>query len=259
LVGALSRCVQAVDSFNVVQPTFIDAVFLWQRRASEKVLIRKLSRAKKQNTARKKQGAPDDAGAPRFVLLFLLLASLRRRSVGSLGRRVHRRLVGADVTEQDRAVRQILFHQAGAGRGDRARSNSVARNRVVVAPAVPTHVPMAVTVEVEAMPVEVAVPVMEVNVPVVPVVVMVTVVTVTMMVVMTMVTVTRTVVTMTMTVTVAVTAVAGMTATVTMAAMAAGISRRRDERRQANDGRGDESEECSALEHCKRPFHFGSR
>jgi hypothetical protein len=41
------------------------------------------------------------------------------------------------------------------------------------------------------------------------------------------------------------------TATVTVATVAAGISRRRDERRQANNGRGDESEECSTFEHCE--------
>jgi hypothetical protein len=190
--------------------------------------------------------------------LFLLLASLRRNLSG-LGRRVHRGLVGADVTEQDRAVRQILFHQAGAGRGNRARSNRVARDRVVVPPAVPPHVTMAVAVEVEAVPVEVAVPVMEVNVPVVPVMVVVTVVVVTVTVVV-VVTMVAAVMTdhMAMTVTTAVTVTATVTVT---AAMAAGISSSRDERRQANDGRGDESEECSTFEHSEGPLGlrpFGS-
>jgi hypothetical protein len=44
-----------------------------------------------------------------------------------------------------------------------------------------------------------------------------------------------------------------MTAAVA-AAMRTSISSSRDERRQADNGRGDESEECSTFEHCERPF-----
>jgi hypothetical protein len=210
----------------------------------------------------KKTKSPGRCRGSKACALLLLLASLRRHLRG-LGRRVHRRLVGADVTEQNRTVRQILLHQAGAARGNRARSNSIARNRVVAAVAnPPVEVTMAVAaVVVVAMVPEAAVPVVVVDVvPVVPVMVVVvmtmamrTMVTVAMRTMMTVATVT----TMT-TVTAAVTA--AVTATVT-AAVTTRISRGRDEGSQADNGRGDESEECSTFEHSEGPLSlrpFGS-
>jgi hypothetical protein len=106
---------------------------------------------------------------------------------------------------------------------------------------------MAVPVEVEAMTVP-AVPVVEVNMPADVVVVtdmnmpadVVTVVTMVAAVMADHMAMTVTTVT--------------ATTAVTVATMAAGVSRRRDERRQANNGRGDESAECSTFEHCERPF-----
>jgi hypothetical protein len=55
------------------------------------------------------------------------------------------------------------------------------------------------------------------------------------------------------------TATATVTAVATVTAMtaAAGVSSRRNERRQTNNGRGDKSEKCSAFEHCERPFGSG--
>ncbi len=48
-----------------------------------------------------------------------------------------------------------------------------------------------------------------------------------------------------------------VTAAVTAAAVTTGVSTGRDECRQADDDRRDESEECSTFEHCRRPS-FGS-
>jgi hypothetical protein len=45
-----------------------------------------------------------------------------------------------------------------------------------------------------------------------------------------------------------------VTATMTAAAVATRLSTGGDERRQADDGRGDESEKCSTFEHYERPY-----
>jgi hypothetical protein len=160
------------------------------------------------------------------------LASLRR-SLGGLGRRVHCRFVGAHVTEQDRSVRQVFLHQAGAGSRNRAADNRVA-GVAHVGPTNPVAAPVVVMTVVVVVPV----------VPVV--VVMMTVVT------MVVVTVMADHVVMTMATT-AVTA-ATMTATAhAAAAMTAGVSTGSNERCQTDDSRGNESEECSTFEHCQRP------
>jgi hypothetical protein len=217
--------------------------------------LKKISSSEPKPTTQK-QRAPDDAGALRVSLLLLLLASLRRNLSG-LGRRVHGRLVGAHVTEQDGAVRQILFHQAGAGGRDRA-SNRVSNrvSRVEVAAPVEVHMTVAVAVEVVAMPV-----------PAVPVVVMMVVVTMPVMAVVVVVTMVAvgTVVTMVAVgtvVTAAVLAVAAVTTAVMAvaaaltAAVATRISSRGDESCQADDERRGEGEECSTFEHFRGTFGF---
>lgn len=192
----------------------------------------------------------------RSVRLLVLLASLGR-SLGSLGRRVHRRFVGADVTEQHSAVRQILLHQAGAGRSNRT-GYRVGGGHVVDAVVAPVQVHMvgavAAPVKVVAMPpdarVDMNVPT-EMNVPAVD------------MNVPTQVNVPAVVVDMTdhagvtdqtrpdHTVAVAATDDAVVTAA---AAIRARIRSGRDESREADSGRGDESEECSTFEHGSKTF-----
>ena len=205
------------------------------------------------------------------LLLFLFVAAvgycaatlLRGGLLRSrLGRGIHRRLVGADVTEQDGTVRQILLHQAGAGRRNRASDHRVHRTDVVPAP-VQVHMAVAVVAMVVVMamapeaavdmPVTVVMVVVVMTVPVTMVVVMT--VAMTTVAVMTMMTV-RTVMAVAAVVTAAMmtATVMTMTATLTVATMAAGVSSSRDERRQANNGRGDESEECRTFEHCQRPL-----
>ncbi len=119
---------------------------------------------------------------------------------------------------------------------------------------------VAVAVEVEAVPVQVAVPVTVVVVMVMMAVMMMMAVTVTMVVVMTVdVTVTMVVmVTMTVGMTdhMAMTAMATtavVTATVATAVLTC-IGSGRDERRKADNGRRDESEECRTFEHSQRPL-----
>ena len=186
----------------------------------------------------KKQGAPDDAGAPRLLLLLSLLASLRRNLSG-LGRRVHGRLVRAHIPEQDGAVRQVFLHEAGAARRGRASNNRVDRTHVGGPNPVPAPVEVAVVV-VTAM-----VPEAAVDVPVVPVVVVVPVVMVPVVVMTTAVHMTHHVM-MTMA---AAAVTATHAATVTAAAVTTGVSTGSDERCQADNGRGNESEECSTFEH----------
>jgi hypothetical protein len=67
LVGDRLRCVQGVDSFNVVQPTFIDAAFV------RRTLVDR-DRCANQITERKKQEAPTEAGAPVLVVIFIVAA-----------------------------------------------------------------------------------------------------------------------------------------------------------------------------------------
>ena len=178
-------------------------------------------------------------GLQGLLLLLLLLASLRRNLSG-LGRRVHCRLVRAHVPEQDSAVRQVFFHEAGAARRDRASNDRVDRTHVGGPNPVPAPVEVAVVV-VTAM-----VPEAAVDVPVVPVVVVMPVVVVVPVVVMT------TAVHMTdhVMMTMAAAAVAAThAAAMTAAAVTTGVSTGSDERCQADDGRGNESEECSTFEH----------
>jgi hypothetical protein len=179
-------------------------------------------------------------------LLLFLFAAVRYCAAtllrGSLGRRIHRRLVGANVTEQDGTVRQILLHQAGAGRGNRTSNDRVHGTHVVPAP-VKVNMAVAVAVEVEAVPVRVAVPVT-----VVMVVVMMTVpvVMVTMPVVVTM--------TVVMADHVAMTAMTTTAVVMTATAVRTCIGSGRDQRRKADNGRRDESEECRTFEHSQRPL-----
>ena len=214
-------------------------------------------------------GNPDKNKEPRTMPGFqdscsccFLLASLRR-SLGGLGRRVHCQFIGAHILEQDRAIRQVGLAQAGARRGDRADHRRRCRNRVVatddvdrptampvpgVMPAVVPHDrttqprvtpatnPVVANVDVAA---EVNVPVEARDMPAV------------------------TVARMTDDTRMATHPVTAADDAATTLAMTAAAIRTRigssggDERREADDGRGDESEECSTFEHGQRPF--GSR
>jgi hypothetical protein len=80
--------------------------------------------------SRIKTKSPGRCRGSKAVLLFLLLASLRR-SLGGLGRRVHCRFIGAHILEQDRAIRQVGLAQAGARRRYRASHDRRSRDRVV--------------------------------------------------------------------------------------------------------------------------------
>jgi hypothetical protein len=234
LVGERLRCVQAVDSFNVVHSTFIDAVFVRQTPADQ-------DRCANQIAVRKKQEAPANAGAPvLFVVFCCCYCSLLS---GGLRRGIHRRLVRAHVTEQNGAVRQIFLHQAGAGRGNRASGDRVHRGHI---PA-PVQVHMAVAV-VAVVVVMTMVPEAAVDVPVT--VVMMTVPVVVMMAM-------TVAVAGGMTDHLAMTAIATALVTAaaaTVTAVRTCIGSGRDERRKADNGRGDESEECRTFEHGERPF-----
>lgn len=169
-----------------------------------------------------------------------------------LSRGIHRQLVGADVAEQDGTVRQILFHQAGAVRSNRTSGDDRVHRGHVPAP---VQVHMTVAVAVDVMPMA---PGAAVNMPVTVVVMMVMAVPVTVVVVpvpvlmMTM--------TVGMTDHVAMTAIATMTATALVTAATAVttvltcIGSGRDERRNADNGGRDESEECRTFEHSQRPL-----
>jgi len=199
-------------------------------------------------TTDEKQEAPAKAGAPVLVVVIVCCCCSLLR--GRLSRRIHRRLVGADVTEQDGTVRQILLHQAGAGRGNRASDHRVHRGHVVPAP-VQVHMAVAVVavVVVMAMAPEAAV---DMPVTVVMVVVMMTV-PVAVVVVVTV----TVAVAVGMTDHVAVTAMtttALVTAAATVTAVRTCIGSGRDERRKADDSGSDESEECRTFEHSVRPF-----
>ena len=172
-------------------------------------------------------------------------------------RRVHGRLVGAHVTEQDGAVRQILFHQAGAGRRDRTNDRVGHRGSVDVAAPVEVRVTMAVAVMPVAVPVVVVVmPVVVMTMPVMVVAVMRPVMTM-MRPVMTLVGTM-----MAMTAVIAVTDHLVMTTTGTAAAVttavaavaATSFSTGSDDRREADNGGRDKSEECSTFEHDSGPF-----
>jgi hypothetical protein len=199
-----------------------------------------------------KQEAPAKAGAPVLVVIFVFVGAVGYCAAtllrGSLGRGIHRRLVGADVTEQDGTVRQILLHQAGAGRRNRTSDHRVHRGHIVPAP-VQVHMTVAVVAVVMVMTMA---PEAAVDVPVtVVMVVVVMTVPVTVVVVMTM----------TMTVAVGMTDHMAMTAMATTAVTAATVTAvltcigsGRDERRNADNGSRDESEECRTFEHSVRPF-----
>jgi hypothetical protein len=252
LVVEPSRCVQVVDSFNVVHSAFIDAAFVRQTLADQDRCANQIARAQKTRSPGQGRGS---SACCYFCLLLLLVTTAATLLRGRLSRRIHRRLVGADVTEQDGTVRQILLHQAGAGRRNRPSDHRVHRGHIVPAP-VQVHMTVAVVavVVVMAMAPEAAV---DVPVTVVVMVVMMTV-PVTVVVVPVPVLVT-TVMTMTMTVgmTDHVAMTAMTTALVTALTATAGLTRigsGRDERRKADNGGRDESEECRTFEHNQRPF-----
>jgi hypothetical protein len=108
-----------------------------------------MQRAKARSPGRCRGSKADDCCS--LLLLLGRFSGLRRR--------IHRRLVGADILEQHRAIRQVSLAQAGARRCDRT-SNRVRGANVVgpypVAAPVPVHVvPVAVApVEVVSMPPE---------------------------------------------------------------------------------------------------------
>jgi hypothetical protein len=190
------------------------------------------------------------------LLLFLFVAAVGDCTAtllrGRLSRGIHRRLVGADVTEQDGTVRQIFLHQAGAGRRNRASDHRVHRGHIVPAP-VQVHMTVAVVAVVVMMAMA---PEAAVDVPVTVVMMVVVTVPVRTVVVMTvtMVTVGTVMTAAVVTVAAAMTAAVVAVATAVTTAVLTCIGSGRDERRKADNGRRDESEECRTFEHSQRPF-----